>query len=128
MELHAQVAGLGIRPVSSWQGMTNAVRAENAMLVAAFYEADLVGGTFFWIGIGGALCETGASRRELLKDFLISHELIFRSLEVAGELGLSEFVLGEAFSIAGSGKEKETASFKRGFAQKVHQVHQFVVA
>lgn len=128
MELHAHVAGRKTRPVSSWQEMTNAVRAKNALLVTAFYEGDLVGGTFTWIGIDDALYGTGAYNRELFKDFPISHALIFRSLEVAGELGLSEFVLGEAFSIAGSDKEKGIASFKRGFAHEVHQVHQFVVA
>ena len=128
MALHAHVAGRKTRPVSSWQEMANAVRAKNAMLITAFYEGDLVGGTFTWIGIGDALYGTGAYRRDLFKDFPISHALIFRSLQVAGELGLSEFVLGEAFAIAGSDKEKGIASFKRGFAHEMHQVHQFVVA
>lgn len=128
MELHAHVAGRKTRPVSSWREMTNAVRAKNALLVTACYEGELVGGTFTWIGKGDALYGTGAYKRELFKDFPISHALIFRSLEVASELGLSEFVLGEAFSIAGSDKEKGIASFKRGFAHEVHQVHQFAVA
>lgn len=127
-ELHAHVAGRKTRPASSWQEMTNAVRAKNALLVTAFYEGKLVGGTFTWIGIGDALYGTGAYDRALFKDFPISHALIFRSLEVAGELGLSEYVLGEAFSIGGSDKEKGIALFKRGFAHEVHQVHQFVVA
>ena len=128
MRLHAHAAGRVTRPESTWEEMFLAVRAKKALLVTAKFEGELVGATYSWLGPNDALYGTGAYKRELFSVFPISHALLFRSLEIVGELGLNEFVLGDPFAIAGSEKEKGIASFKMGFAQEIHLVHQISLA
>jgi len=122
--LHVHAAGRVTRPERSWEEMFTAIKAKNAMLVTAQFEGELVGATFSWLGPNDALYGTGAYNRELFHVFPISHALLFRSIEKAGDLGLHEFVLGDPFALAGNQKEKGIASFKMGFAIEIHEVHQ----
>ena len=117
--LHRSVSGRVTRPARSWDLMLSAIKNGEAVLATSEIDGELVGGTFCWLSGSAAEYGTGAYSRDHFAKFAISHNLLFRSMEFAKDLGCELFVLGDGYDVDGSDKQKAIAYFKRGFADTV---------
>jgi len=117
--LHRSVSGRVTRPGRSWDLMLSAIEDGEAVLATSEIDGELVGGTFCWLSGSAAEYGTGAYSRDHFAKFAISHNLLFRSMEFAKDLGCRLFVLGDGYDFDGSDKQKAIAYFKRGFVDTV---------
>lgn len=121
--LHKTAAGQETRPELSWALQKQAILNKQASLVTLSYDSRVVGASFFWLSPASGLYGSAAYDRSLFSKLPIAHLGIFRAIQHAQNIGLSHFIIGEAYSPSGSEKEQGIATFKRGFSPTREHFH-----
>lgn len=121
--LHLTAAGRETRPELSWELQKQAILNKQASLVTLSYDSRVVGASFFWLSPTSGLYGSAAYDRSLFSKLPVAHLGIFRAIQHAQNIGLSHFIIGEAFNPGGSEKEQGIAAFKRGFSPTREHFH-----
>ena len=121
--LHLTAAGRETRPELSWELQKQAILNKQASLVTLSYDSRVIGASFFWLSRASGLYGSAAYDRSLFSKLPVAHLGIFRAIQHAQNIGLSHFIIGEAYSPGGSEKEQGIATFKRGFSPTREHFH-----
>ena len=121
--LHFQAAGRRTRSEMSWQIQKQAVNNREASVVTLSQSSVVIGAAFSWLSATTGLYGSAAYDRRLFTDFPVSHAGVFEAMTHSRSIGRSRYILGEAYSVRGSEKEKGIALFKRGFSSHRKYFH-----
>lgn len=121
--LHLTAAGRVTRPELSWELQRQAILNKQASLVTLSYDSRVIGASFCWLSSSSGLYGSAAYDRSLFSTLPIAHLGVFRAIQHSRNIGLSKFIVGEAFNPSGSEKEQGIATFKRGFSAEREHFH-----
>jgi len=126
--LHIQVAGRETRSKDSWECQYDSIKKNKGHLVLAKLNNELVSGVLNLYGHEEVYYGVGVNRRDLMEQKIaIGHYPIWYSILEAKKRNLKTYNLGCIGPTFHADKERDIASFKKGFSPDLRISHSLSV-
>jgi hypothetical protein len=123
---HRRVAGKITRNDESWDLQYEAIAKNEAYLILAYYNNELVSSTFVGHGKKTAYYSVGVYNRELMaEDLGLAHYNLMCAIYHAKSIGLQEFCFGYLSQKNTDDKESKIFHFKSGFSKLMRTKNSF---